>query len=150
MKNIQSMSEDEIGTLLDDEIFFDNAFVNFEGVKELGENFAKVMANLKRQAEANLELKEKVDTEVEAHDQKYREYEKAQAVYQSLKEKEKGFSSDVIVKAINEKLAEFQNEESDILKGFKSKDLNLEEYVEAYRKNSEEIAKYSMIKRKIQ
>ena len=44
------MKEEEIQTLLDDDEFFESAFLNFDGVRELGENFAKVMKNLQNQA----------------------------------------------------------------------------------------------------
>ena len=85
------MKEDEIQTLLDDDEFFESAFLNFDGVRELGENFAKVMKNLQNQAQENMKLKEKVDSEVVQHEIKYAEFEQAQAEFDKLKEKIMGF-----------------------------------------------------------
>ena len=85
------MKEDEIQTLLDDDEFFESAFLNFDGVREHGENFAKVMKNLQNQAQENMKLKEKVDSEVVQHEIKYAEFEQAQAEFDKLKEKIMGF-----------------------------------------------------------
>ena len=97
-----------------------------------------------------MKLKEKVDSEVVQHEIKYAEFEQAQAEFDKLKEKEKGFSVDMILNAIKEKLSDFEAEESEIVKQFKNKDLDLDSYIEQFRKVREQIAKYDIIKRKLQ
>jgi len=64
MAELAKYEESELKTLLEVEDFFWDFFNNQEGVKQLGENYAKLLTSLKSQAEENLKLKEKVDSEV--------------------------------------------------------------------------------------
>lgn len=152
-KQLEQLGEEEMQTLVDDDDFFNDYFINLDGVKELGTNFSKIMDSLKSQAEENLQGKENVDNEIQAHEELYERYEAISEQFEDLKAKEqsimKNLSKANITSAINEKIAQGENEDKKILKNFKSGDLDIEDYVEQYRKNHEELAKYKIILKKV-
>jgi len=57
MKELEKYSEEELKTLLEVEDFFWDFFNNQDGIKQLGENYAKILTSLKSQAEENVKEK---------------------------------------------------------------------------------------------
>lgn len=152
-EQLSELSQSEMETLINDDTFFEDYFNNLKGVKELGENFAKIMGGLKVQAEENIKNKEKIDEEISQHEELYEEYETTRKQFEKLKEKEQkimsNLSKDNISSALRERKAGFEDEEKQIIDQFKEGSLDFDDYVCSYRKNREQIAKYNFIGQKL-
>lgn len=132
-EKLAELSQDEMQTLINDDTFFEDYFNGLPGVKELGENFAKIMGGLKVQAEENLKNKEKIDEEIKEHETLFEEHEAIKREFEKLKEKEQkimsNLSNDNIASALRERKARFEEEEKQIIDQFKDGTLDFDDYV---------------------
>ena len=84
-KQVKRLDENQMKTLLEDDEFFNDYFIELPGVDSLSKNFASIMQGLHSQAEENLKAKEQLDQEIENHDVLYSEYEELAKEHEKLK-----------------------------------------------------------------
>eukprot|EP00345_Euplotes_harpa_P012447 CAMPEP_0168336500 /NCGR_PEP_ID=MMETSP0213-20121227/11580_1 /TAXON_ID=151035 /ORGANISM="Euplotes harpa, Strain FSP1.4" /LENGTH=182 /DNA_ID=CAMNT_0008341707 /DNA_START=196 /DNA_END=744 /DNA_ORIENTATION=+ len=101
-EKLKNMSGEEINSILDDDVFFQDFFMNLEGVKEYWASLASLIYNMKK-ANENLKAKAELDKLIENEIEE--EYNNHKEMYEFLKIKEKEilekFSPENIIEALD-------------------------------------------------
>jgi hypothetical protein len=143
---LNNLSNDELQNLLKDEKAFEDYFLNVKGVKELGDNFSKLMSSLKTQAQDNIKAKSEID-------KLYGEYTVVRKEYEDLKTQEqeamKKVSKSYILECLDSKIDENSKLCKDLKTQFEAGDIDFDQYIRDFRKTREKEHKYDIIKSKI-
>lgn len=102
-EKIKNMSKEEIQGVLDDDTFFDDFFMNLDGVKDFYDDFVKILLKMKNKAQENADLKEELDDRVK-----------------ELEENDYDIDIDEINDKLEEKIIELKEVTSKLKKDFKN------------------------------
>lgn len=143
------LDNDQIQQLIDDDVIFNDFYLNLDGVEEFIKGFGKIMKNYLKKWKENKKHKDEVDENIEKHTELYNEYKEKLSAYEELKEKEQeildSFGPDKVEEAIDEKIKGLDKE----AKRIKKEDMDIEDFIEKYRKAKKETIKYQLMKQKI-
>jgi hypothetical protein len=115
---LKDLSDDQIKSILEDEYFFNDFFLQLEGVEDFCEAFGEILSNYVSRAKQNLKIENDLNDHIETHKNFYKEYKEDRKEYESLKSKEQDikdkFGEDKVRKTLNDRIHELENDLEDI------------------------------------
>jgi hypothetical protein len=130
---IKDMSSSEIQGVLDDDTFFEDFFMNLEGVRDFYDDFVKILMRIKSKAEENMVLKEEVEENTK-----------------EIEDDDDEIDFDEINDKMDEKIQELKDETDKMKKDFKKAKMETEDFIEEYKEAKKKLLKYEMMKHKIE
>lgn len=146
---IKNMSGEEIQTLIDDDEFLQDFFLQLDGVTEFCDQFAHIMKSYSQKAEENIKYKNELESHIKKHKDIFADYQDKRTAYENLKFQEQEimekFGPDKVEEALDNKISELEREAKQI----KKEDMETDDFIEEYRLAKKKAIRYQLMKQKI-